>query len=292
MALITMDYIKKLSPVFSGPKGDALAAKLLRLTGIDLLSERYSRREDLSGPAFVDAFLKDLDVNYQLGGLEHLAPLNEGPFITVCNHPYGALDGLILIDLIGHIRSDFKVMANQFLSVVQTIKDCFISVVPNTNDTFKATKESISGLRQTIVHLHGGHPMGIFPAGAVSDFSFRCLGVQDREWQDTAIRLIQKMKVPVVPIRFFDRNSALFYFLGLLHWKLRTLRLPKEVLNKGGKTVRVGIGPIISVEKQQENNEIKDLGRLLRDSVYRMELPKQLIRRDALDVPFSHFKIP
>lgn len=271
MALITMEEIEAISPVFKGEKGNALANRLLHLTGIDRLAERYARHEDLSGPDFVEAFLNDLDVKYEVSGLDNLIPLAEGPFITVSNHPYGGLDGLILIDLIGHFRSDFKVMANQFLSLVKTIKDNFISVVPNTSEIVKVTKESVSGIRKSVSHLKENHPLGIFPAGAVSDFSFRKFGVTDRPWQESAVRMIKKMKVPVVPIRFFDRNSNLFYFLGLLNWKIRTLRLPKEVLNKREKKVRLGIGNVISVEEQERFLTDELFGKMLREAVYGMK---------------------
>ena len=165
MALITMDDIEKLSPVFKGERGKKRAEMALRITGIDQLAERYGRHEDLSGPDFVDAFLKDLNVNYEVGGLENLASLVKGPFITISNHPYGGLDGLILIDFIGHFREDYKVMANQFLNLVKTIKDNFITVIPNTKATAKATKESIEGVRKALMQVRGGHPLGLFPAG-------------------------------------------------------------------------------------------------------------------------------
>ena len=148
MALITMEDIERLSPVFKGERGRKRAEMTLRLTGIDQLAERYGRHEDLSGPDFVDAFLKDLNVNYEVGGLENLVTLAKGPFVTISNHPYGGMDGLILIDLVGHFREDYKVMANQFLNLVKTIKDNFISVIPNTKATESATKESIEGVRR------------------------------------------------------------------------------------------------------------------------------------------------
>ena len=286
MALITMDEIEALSPVFKGEKGHKLANRLLRLTGIDKLAERYERHEDLSGPEFVEAFLTDLGVNYEVGGLEHLAQLADGPFVTVSNHPYGGLDGLILIDLVGHFRDDYKVMANQFLTLVKTIKDNFISVIPNTDEAVKATKESIAGVRKSLAHLKDGHPLGIFPAGAVSDFHFRDFRVYDREWQGSAIRLIQKLKVPVLPIRFFDRNSNFFYYLGLISWKVRTIRLPREVLNKTGKKVRIGIGPVISVEEQGEHAHTGDLGQMLRKSVYDMKPPSLLQARSTINFDY------
>jgi len=279
-----MDDIEKISPVFKGDQGHKLASRLLRWTGIDQLARRYGRYEEESGPAFVESFLADLGVDYQVGGIGNLQQLVEGPFITVSNHPYGGLDGLILIDFMGHFRDDFKVMANQFLSVVKTLKDSFISVIPNTDDPARFTKTNIAGVRKAMTQVMEGHPLGLFPAGAVSDLHLN--GIFDREWQSSAIRLIQKMKVPVLPVRFFDRNSGFFYFLGLMNWKLRTLRLPKEVLNKSGKQVRLGIGPVITVEQQMECDSDIMLGKLLRDSVYDMKPPKNLMKRSDLYFDF------
>ena len=283
MALITMEEIEGLSPMFKGEKGHARAKRVMRMLGIDQLAERYERHEDLAGPDFVEAFLKDLNVNYQVSGMEHLAALAQGPFITVSNHPYGGLDGLILIDLVGHVREDYRVMANQFLTMVKTIKDNFISVIPATKDSIKATKESIAGVRTALLHLKENHPLGLFPSGAVSDFHLRDFRVYDREWQRSAIRLIQKANVPVVPIRFFDRNSSYFYFLGLINWKVRTLRLPKEVLNKGGKQVRIGIGSVISVEEQQRFLTTESFGKMLRERVYGMAMPDRFEARNAIN---------
>ena len=271
MPLITMKDIESLSPIFKGEKGNKTAKRLMRLMGIDRLAEHYEKFEHLSGPDFVAAYLKDVGVEYQVEGMENLLSLTDGPFITVSNHPYGALDGLILLDLVGHARSDFKVMANKFLSMVKTIKDSFISVVPLTDDSKGVSVDSIRGVRSAISQLNDGHPLGLFPAGAVSNFHWNDFRIYDREWQASALRLIQKMKVPVLPIRFFDHNSTFFYCLGMFGWKVRSMRLPKEILNKAGREIWVGIGPVISVEEQQECANWKDLGIQLREAVYGMD---------------------
>lgn len=269
MALITMEEIEGVSPVFNGKTGHAFAKMLLRITGIDRLAERYAAREDMSGPDFVEAFLSDMDFHYEVEGLEHLKTIENGPFITISNHPYGGLDGLILIDLFGHFRSDYKVMANKFLSLAKTIKDCFISVVPITNDTKSVVSENQQGLRKAIQHIKEGHPMGLFPAGAVSDYSFKDRCVRDRQWQESAVKFIRKMKVPVLPVHFLDKNSWFYYSLGLIDWRVRTLRLPREILNKVGKTVRLRIGEAISVEEQLRCTE-EDYGLMIRNSVYNL----------------------
>lgn len=271
MTLITMEDIESVLPVFKGKVGNGLARSLTRITGFDQLSDRYDRHENLAGPEFVSAFLKDLDLNYEVQGLEHLEQVLDGPFITVSNHPYGGLDGLVLIDLFGKYRKDYKVLANKFLSTVGTIKDNFICVVPNTGRSSGIARESISGTKKAIEHINGGHPLGLFPSGAVSDYSFKDCCVRDREWQKGSLRLVRKMMVPVVPVHFFDQNSSLFYFLGLISWKIRVLRLPREILNKKGKTIRLGIGPIISVEEQSRYGRIEEYGRMLRNSVYGIE---------------------
>ena len=94
----------------------------------------------------------------------------------------------------------------------------------------------------------------------------------DREWQEAVIKLIMKAQVPVIPVRFFDGNSAFYYSLGLIDWRIRLLRLPAEVFNKRGKIMHIGIGKVISVEEQKRfGNDVRAFGDYLRKSVYDME---------------------
>ena len=84
-----------------------------------------------------------------------------------------------------------------------------------------------------------------------------------------------KAKVPILPIRFFDRNSALFYLLGLVSWKIRTLRLPHEIINKKNSTIRIGVGNILTLEEQAKHESSEDFGKWLRESVYGMPMPEK-----------------
>ena len=43
MALITMEEIEGLSPMFKGEKGHARAKRVMRMLGIDQLAERYEK---------------------------------------------------------------------------------------------------------------------------------------------------------------------------------------------------------------------------------------------------------
>jgi putative hemolysin len=192
----------------------------------------------------------------------------DGAFITISNHPCGHIDGISLIDLFGHIRPDYKVMVNQFLGRIEALSDNFICVTPTGSERNSPTKESIQGIKDSVAHIRNGGVLGVFPSGAVSDLSLKDGCIRDREWQEPLLRLIKKLNVPIVPVHFVDRNSNFYYFLGLIGWKVRLLRLVTEVFNKRGKRTRIAIGEIISPERQDEFNDLYSFGAFLRNKVY------------------------
>lgn len=273
MPLLSIEELSNASPIFRGCAGKKFAQSLLRLFRVEKVNQLYDNNYQYKGPEFASHVLQDIGVDYQVGGLENLNNLPEGAFITISNHPYGSIDGIILVDLFAHINPDFKVMVNNFLSRIEPLNENFIAVTPTGKRREAATKESIAGVRNAIKHLKNGKPLGIFPSGAVSDLSLKEGCIRDREWQEAIIRLIKKARVPIVPVRFFDGNSKFYYNLGLIDWKVRLLRLPSEVFNKRGKEVRVGIGSPILPQEQDGYSDINDYRTFLRESVYKMELP-------------------
>lgn len=276
--IIDVGVMQRLSPVYRGKWGKKLAKWSMKAFAIDKVNWVYGRSCHLRGAEFADSLLKDLGVDYRIGNPERLQHLPEGAFITISNHPYGGIDGVMLIDLMAAIRPDYKLMVNQLLSLVATMEDNFISVRPKTGDKNDPT-ESINGIRRTLQNLKDGHPVGFFPAGAVSMFRFKILKVRDREWQETIIRLIQMAKVPVLPIRFFDQNSHFFYFLGVIDWRVRSFRMPSEIFNKDRQFPRIGIGEWLTAEEIALFKNSKALGKRLRDAVYKMPLPAAFIPR-------------
>ena len=251
--------------------GIPFASALMRFLSMDKVNDLYDRYCGLNGPAFTRAVLMDLGVRFEIKNMEVLDSLPDGPFITISNHPYGHIDGIILVDLFGHLRRDYKVMVNKILGRIEPLQANFISVTPVGAERTPPTATSMAGVRDVLKHVREGHPIGLFPAGAVSDLSIKERRVRDREWQEPVIRLIKKLDVPILPVTFNDRNSAFYYTLGLLDWRIRLLRLPSEVFNKRGKTIRVSIGNIISPEEQEEFNDLDDFRQFLRNKVYELK---------------------
>lgn len=268
MPLLTVEELDRNFRSFRGKCGNDLARRLMGALSIDKVNDLYDRNCMNKGPDFTRSVLGELGVEYEIINPHILEELPHGPFITISNHPYGGIDGLILVDIFGHLRKDYKVMVNRFLGRIQALEQNFICVTPTGKERTVPTDESISGIREALRHVRTGHSLGIFPSGAVSDLSLKECCIRDREWQEPVIRLIRKLKVPVVPVAFLDRNSDFYYSLGLIDWKVRLLRLPSEVFNKRKKRTRVALGPVIAPEKQAEYVDLNEFAEFLRASVY------------------------
>lgn len=282
MGILNAEDLGRLSPIFKGKYGHKLADFFMHLTAIDKVNALCDRSSHCSGADFAASLLENAGVNYVLGNAERLKQLPGGAFITISNHPFGAVDGAILIDLFGHLRSDYKYMVNQFLALIKAMGEHFITVNPSGNKKRDITAANLKGVRETLSHLKENHPVGFFPSGAVSDFNLKDMRIRDRQWQESIIRLIQMARVPIVPIRFFDTNSLFFHSLGLINWRIRLLRMPHEIFNKNKKELRLGIGKIISVEEQKQFRDCQSYREFLRNAVYEMPLPASFVPKSIV----------
>lgn len=161
-------------------------------------------------------------------------------------------------------------MVNMILNYIVAMRPKFIAVDALASDDPAKKAVSMKGIKEAIMQVRRGKPIGFFPAGAVSKLNSR-LRIEDREWQPSIIRLIQQLKVPVIPIFFHGSNSAWFNILGVISWQLRTLRLPAEVFRRKGDTLHVSIGNPISVDEQLAHcGSVEEFGKFLKDKTYEM----------------------
>lgn len=263
-----LDYndIAQMAPWFKGK--EKLVNRLLKFLSVDKVNWLHDHNCDTPGPEFAAGLLKDLDIKLRIDNEVRLNNLPEGAFITVSNHPFGALDGITLIHLISSRRPKFKVMVNMVLNYITAMRPNFIAVDALASDDPKKKAVSMQGVKRAIMQVRRGEPIGFFPAGAVSKVNVKGK-LNDREWQPTIVRLIQQMRVPVIPIYFHGSNSWWFNFLGVVCWQLRTLRLPAEVFRKKGSTLHISVGEPISVEEQlQHSATVEELGQFLKDKTY------------------------
>ncbi|MDO5572103.1 MAG: lysophospholipid acyltransferase family protein [Bacteroidales bacterium] len=263
--VVDEEDVKKLMPAFNTKIGSYFIKPVLKLMALDKVNALYGRCCAKTGHEFTELLLKDLNIKYLVTNPAALTKFPDCGYITVSNHPFGALDGIVLITMMGSIRPDYKVMVNSVLTYIDAMSPNFIAVQPYSNK--KGSKVNMLGIKESMRHLKDGHPLGFFPAGGVSKIKGN-LRIEDNPWAPNILRLIKQMNMPVVPIYFHGHNSLFFNILGLISWKLRSLRLPWEVFLKKNTTVRISIGDIISVEEQHKYESLESLGVFLRDKTY------------------------
>lgn len=266
--ILNYEDLRKMIPALDGhPK---LTRWLMKLLWLDRCNRSHAAVCDTPGPEAPRRLLEEQwHVNVEVEGQEVLDNLPPGAFITVSNHPFGAIDGIILIKLIGERRPKFKVMVNMILNYISSMRPNFIAVDPMASTDPAKRAVSVGGIRAVLRQLKEGEPIGFFPAGAMSKTTLRH-GLQDRPWQDSVLQIIYKAKVPVIPIFFHGRNSRLCNIMGHVCWPLRSLLIPREMLKKSGKTVKVSIGNVISVEEQSAYKTPRELGDFLREKTYEL----------------------
>ena len=253
---------------------EKLVEKVFHWLQIDRVNDVHSRGFDTPGPDFVKYLIKDFDLTLRVDNEQVLDNLPEGPFITVSNHPFGALDGIMLIYLIATRRPEYKVMVNMILNRLTAMRPNFIAVDQSASDDPEKKAVSVRGIREAIMQVRRGNPIGFFPAGAMSKVNWKWQ-LNDRPWQANIIRLIQQLKVPVIPIYFHGNNSFLFNLLGITFWQLRTMRLPSEVFRHNGTTMHISVGDPITVEEQLAHQATLDeFGSFLRSKTYELRKNK------------------
>ena len=275
MPLLPLSEIQQLSPLFRGRVGHASARALMRLLRIDEMNNLYDRNGYLHGSDFACKVLSDLGIEYDVYGttstvLKQWDQLKK-PFITISNHPYGGIDGIILAALFGQRFPQYKIMVNKILGRIEALSPSFITVTPVGVEHTAPAAESIVGIRHALAHLRQGGSLGLFPSGAVSDLRLCPYGVRDRSWPLPMVRFIAKAHVPIIPVHFLDGNSWLYYALGLIGWRVRLLRLPGELFNKRGCLVRLVVGEAVTVDEQQHylsTHSLEEYGLWLREKVY------------------------
>ncbi len=266
--VLDYDDIRKLVPAFDGKP--RLVGALMRWLNVDKVNQIHDHNCDTPGVPFTAGLLKDLNITLDVGNSEVLGHLPEGGFITVSNHPFGALDGIALIKIVGEHRPDFKVMVNMILNHIGAMRANFIDVDALASNDPAKRAVSMRGIADAMRHVKEGHPLGFFPAGAVSKLTWG-LRIEDRDWQPSIMRIIAKMKVPVIPIYFHGHNSLVFTLLGMIDWRLRTLRLPTEVFRRHDQTMRVSIGNPILPDEMAAYSTPEALGQFLKQRTYSMK---------------------
>ena len=223
-------------------------------------------RPSMTAVDFGRELLGNLDIHYHAdpADLERLP--TSGPALVVANHPFGLLEGPILLDLLESARADYRIVANSLLSNFPPLRQRVIFV-----DPFEETASPQANgraLRASLEWLAAGGLLVMFPAGEVAHLDWDERSVVDPPWNSAAARLARKVGCPTLPLFFDGANSHLFQMAGAIHPRLRTLNLFNELLNKRSRTIRVRVGNSVSASTLRQFVDAQAATEYLRARTY------------------------
>ncbi len=219
---------------------NALTSVLRRVTNEERFNHLLIEAGDARGLVFVDRMLELLGTRSQIDERFNVTVPASGPLLVVANHPLGMQDALVLLQWMGSIRPDVRMLGNDWLASVPALGDLILPV-----DVFGGG--AASRMRRIYRALENGEALIVFPAGEVS--RVRPGGVRDGVWSDGFVRLALRSRAPVLPVYIRARNSALFYAVSLLSKPLSTALLPREATAQPGHQIILRPGVPISADE-------------------------------------------
>ncbi|GAC13600.1 lysophospholipid acyltransferase family protein [Aliiglaciecola lipolytica] len=269
-----------------------IALKILdRLVGVKKMDALYKlhNMQDLSKELFAKKLLSILNIEV-LGGdsLQRNVP-ESGPLVIASNHPFGGIEGVILCLLIGQIRPDLQVMANQGLKLFPELNDYFIF----TNPLSERDPKNAPSIRKSLQHVKDGGALLVFPAGRVSYYQKDKKRISEHVWNRVISKLITVSQAQFLPVFVSGQNSELFYLLGRIYFRFRLFMLARELLNKQNTQVRVSCGSAVKstaykVENMHQHAALCRIQSYCQDPLWNMHWPQDKVLEQApLAAPVS-----
>ncbi|MBE6411513.1 MAG: lysophospholipid acyltransferase family protein [Opitutales bacterium] len=235
--------------------------------GITDLNETYDRLVKKTSGNFFKRAVEAIGVDYEISETDLKKIPREGGLVVVSNHPLGGLDGIVLGAVLLSVREDAKIILNGLLANMPEIKEYAICVNPFGGKS--ATAQNVSSMKDTIRLLKNGGCVGTFPSGTVSHIHVKDCCISDPEWNTNIAQIARRTKANILPVYFDGRNSWLFYLAGLIHPRLRTLLLIREMFYVARrKKIQMHVGGVISARKVSEFQNDEELTSWLRINSY------------------------
>lgn len=222
---------------FHGRRAD-ITRPVLRTVGrwsrLEAIEAFLAGHGHLRGFELVAAALEHLRARYEIDG-EGLARIPaRGRLLIVANHPSGALDALALLDAVGRVRRDVRVVANDLLGAVEPLSELLLPL------RILGGRPGAASLQAIVSALAAEQCVIVFPAGEVSRLSLR--GVRDTRWRRGFLHFARGAGAPVLPVRIEARNSALFYGASALFKPAGTALLAREMFARRAHPLILRIG--------------------------------------------------
>lgn len=209
---------------------------------------KFEKRGAPTGQAFWRAALDTMGIPLLTPDDEVAHIPLEGPVVVVANHPHGLVDGMILADLIGRRRSDYKILTRALLTGIDEVAASYMISVPFPHEP-DAQRKSVEMRAKAMAHLKEGGVISVFPSGVVASSDTMFGPVIEREWNVFTAQMIRRSGARVVPIYFPGANSRWYQMANCISATLRQGLLLHEVVNSCNRPQKPVVGAPISDER-------------------------------------------
>lgn len=172
----------------------------------------------------------------------------DGPVVVVANHPHGLVDGMILADLIGRRRTDYKILSRALLTGIDEVAASYMIPVPFPHEP-DAQRKSVEMRAKAMAHLKEGGVISVFPSGVVASSDTLFGPVIEREWNVFTAQLIRRSGAAVVPVFFPGANSRIYQMANRISPTLRQSFLLHEVVRSCNHPQKPVVGAPIGEDR-------------------------------------------
>ncbi|MHA6265246.1 lysophospholipid acyltransferase family protein [uncultured Aliiroseovarius sp.] len=211
---------------------------------------KLERRGAPMGHAFWTACLDVMGIQVQTPD-DQLANIpNAGPVVVVANHPHGLVDGMVLAELIGRRRDDYRILTRSVLDGLDAVASSYMIPVPFPHDP-DAQQKMVDMRAATMAHLKAGGLVTLFPSGVVASSKTLMGPAIEREWNVFTAQLIRRSGARVVPIYFPGANSRWYQIANRLSATMRQALLLHEIVNSCNRPVSPVVGEPLNEEQME-----------------------------------------
>ncbi|PCJ58788.1 MAG: GNAT family N-acetyltransferase [Planctomycetota bacterium] len=256
-------------PKSEGRRNSIVQKTLKKLIHEKEINEFLNNHIDKTSTEFIDEAFEYLNFSYCMSCKDRVNIPSTGKVIIVANHPLGSIDGLCLLRAVQEVRQDVKILSNEILEKIPSMKSSVISSKMN--------------LDLAIEVVSNDEALIVFPAGFVSNFSWR--GVLDQKWNDDFLKIAAKTNAPILPVYIDAKNSPGFYMMSFINKKIGKAMLPGELLKKTNKEIRIKVSEMIPYrEIKKTSMSSEKTTKALKKIVY------QISKINSGDIPFETVK--
>jgi len=212
---------------------------------------QFERMGTPKGQAFWPATMKAMGIDLLTPDAQLARIPADGPVVFVANHPHGLVDGMILADLIGRRRNDYRILTRSLLTGIDESAASYMIPVPFPHQP-DAQAEMIRMRGEAMAHLEKKGLIALFPSGVVATSQTAFGPVIEAEWNVFTAKMIRKSGATIVPCFFRGTNSRAYQIANRVSPALRQGLLLREVVKSFDTPQAPVIGPAIAPDRWQE----------------------------------------